>query len=58
MAYIATGLLASDRIHLSQRGNRVFAQGLGGAHWQGFKLDVKGEGEHTGPAGDKLWGDT
>jgi len=28
------------------------------AHWQSFKLDVKGEGEHIGPAGDKMWGDT
>jgi len=32
--------------------------GACGAHWQGLKLDVKGEGEHTRLAGDKLWGDT
>jgi len=30
MAYMAPGLLASDRIHLSQRGKRVLAQELAG----------------------------
>jgi len=30
MAYTAPGLLASDRIRLSQRGKRVFAQELAG----------------------------
>jgi len=30
MAYMATGLLASDGIHLSQRGKQVFAQELAG----------------------------
>jgi len=29
MAYTAPGLLASDGVHLSQRGKRVFAQELG-----------------------------
>ena len=28
------------------------------AHWKGFKLDMKGEGEHIRLPGDKLWGDT
>jgi len=30
MAYMAPGLLASDGIHLSQRGKRVFAYKLAG----------------------------
>jgi len=30
MAYMAPGLLASDGIHLSQKGKRVFAQELAG----------------------------
>jgi len=32
--------------------------GTCGAHWQGFKIDAKGERERIRLAGDKLWGDT
>jgi len=52
MAYSALGLLTSER------GKEDFCLGACGAHWQGFKLDVRGEGQRIGSAGDKLWGDT
>jgi len=40
------------------KGKESLCSGACGAHWQGFKLDVKGEGEHTKLACDKLWDDT
>jgi len=40
------------------KGKEGLCSGVCEAHWQGFKLNVKGEGENIGPVGDKLWGDT
>ncbi|KAK4830595.1 hypothetical protein QYF61_012021 [Mycteria americana] len=51
MVYMAPGLLASDGIHLSQRGKRVFA------HELSFKLDLKGKGDNIRLARDKLQDD-
>jgi len=49
MAYMAPGLMVSNGSHLSQRGNRLFAQELAG------RID---RGEHIRLACDKLWDDT
>lgn len=53
--YMTAGLLATGRVHLSQRGKRIFAQELVGII-ESFKPDLDGERHTTKFARDKPGG--
>lgn len=51
IAYMALSLQAPDGVHLSHR----WEKSPSGAHWEGFKLCLKGVEGDSEPSHDKLW---
>lgn len=54
MANTAPGLLVMDEIHFFQRVEKHSSPGVGRAHWETFKLGLKGEGNETRLSRDEV----